>query len=83
MPELAVATDRCPKTVLSRSRRALARENMAKLDDLQQSLYELAKSTLGARDGFQAIYLAFLGKPELMGCLDASRNGSTTGTNQN
>lgn len=30
-------------------------------DDLQQSLYELAKSTLGARDGFQAIYLAFLG----------------------
>lgn len=31
-------------------------------DDLQQTLYETAKKTLGAKLGFQAIYLAFLGK---------------------
>ncbi len=31
-------------------------------EDLQQTLYETAKATLGAKLGFQAIYLAFLGK---------------------
>ncbi|HYD35653.1 MAG TPA: lysine--tRNA ligase [Vitreimonas sp.] len=30
--------------------------------DLQQALFELAKSSLGARPAFEAIYLAFLGK---------------------
>lgn len=30
--------------------------------DLQQQLFEVAKKSLGARQGFQAIYLAFLGK---------------------
>ena len=30
--------------------------------ELQQALFDLAKETLGARQGFQAIYLAFLGK---------------------
>ncbi|MBD3279297.1 MAG: lysine--tRNA ligase [Candidatus Pacebacteria bacterium] len=30
--------------------------------ELQQQLFELAKKTLGARQAFQAIYLAFLGK---------------------
>jgi lysyl-tRNA synthetase class 1 len=30
--------------------------------ELQQSIYELAKSSLGAKKGFQTIYLAFLGK---------------------
>lgn len=31
-------------------------------EELQQKIYELAKSTLGAKQGFQAIYLSMLGK---------------------
>lgn len=31
-------------------------------DDLQQAIYEHAKETLGAKPGFQAIYLSLLGK---------------------
>jgi len=31
-------------------------------EELQQKIYELAKSTLGAKKGFQAIYLSMLGK---------------------
>ncbi|HEX7017830.1 MAG TPA: lysine--tRNA ligase [Patescibacteria group bacterium] len=33
-----------------------------KPEELQQALFDLAKSTIGAKQGFQAIYLAFLGK---------------------
>jgi lysyl-tRNA synthetase, class I len=31
-------------------------------DELQQAIYDLAKESLGAKQGFQTIYLAFLGK---------------------
>jgi len=31
-------------------------------EDLQQAIYELAKNSVGSKQGFQAIYLAFLGK---------------------
>lgn len=33
-----------------------------KPEELQQALFDVAKATLGAKQGFQAIYLAFLGK---------------------
>ena len=61
MPELAVALTDAQRQYLVAVGELLL-EKTWQPDDLQQSLYELAKSTLGARDGFQAIYLAFLGK---------------------
>lgn len=65
-----------PKDILPEEARQLSKEQIQYLEetlsiidqknwspnDLQQSLFELAKKGIGAKKAFQAIYLAFLGK---------------------
>lgn len=50
------------KTYLKQVLTLLEQNQQWQPDALQQALYELAKETIGAKLGFQAIYLAFLGK---------------------
>ena len=50
------------KTYLKAVLELLVQNRAWQPDALQQALYETAKSSLGAKLGFQAIYLAFLGK---------------------
>lgn len=62
VPDRAIELTSDQKHYLKQVGDLLKREEPWQPEDLQQALYEAAKATLGAKLGFQAIYLAFLGK---------------------
>lgn len=61
MPEKALTVDEAQFEYLLKVEEVVQSQQWQP-EELQQELYRLAKDTLGARQGFQAIYLAYLGR---------------------
>jgi lysyl-tRNA synthetase class 1 len=61
LPEQANQLSEAQRVYLGEVEKLVSSKNWEPAE-LQQSLFDLAKSTLGARQGFEAIYLSFLGK---------------------
>lgn len=62
VPDVASSLTSEQRAFLQQLNELMDSKNDWRAEDLQQALFELAKSTLGTKAGFQAIYLAFLGK---------------------
>ena len=62
IPEQAQQLTQEQITYLQQVKQLLAQKKDWEPEELQQKLYQSAKDSLGARQAFQAIYLAFLGK---------------------
>lgn len=62
IPEAARALSGEQKTFLEKVEELINSQPHWLPQDLQQAIFELAKSSIGSKQGFQTIYLAFLGK---------------------